>query len=119
MNDKILPHACPACESDLQIVRLKCPECGTEVSGQFIPCPVCRLDEELRGLFDIFLKSRGNLKQVQRELKLSYPTVRQRMEMMFRKLEGKPDQADPKLVLERLRAGEITVDEADSLLRGE
>lgn len=113
-----LPNACPSCRGPLAVVELVCTACGTEVTGHYAPCPICRLDPEHRELFDRFLAARGNLKQVQRELGVSYPTVRQRMEGLFAKLEERPPRPDPMVVLRRLRDGELTVEQAEELLRG-
>jgi hypothetical protein len=99
-------------------VRLECTSCGTEVDGRYEPCAVCRLDHELRELFEQFLDARGNLKDVQRALGVSYPTVRQRIDVLFRALgRGPAEEASPREVLRRLRAGEIDVAEAERLLR--
>lgn len=100
-------------------MRLECSECGTEVTGEFELCPVCRLDGEVKKLFDLFINARGNLKQVQRDLGLSYPTVRVRIEEMFRKMGQETLSNDPKTILARVRAGELSVEEAEKLLRGE
>lgn len=114
-----LPSRCPSCLGELEVVRLACPTCDTAVDGHFETCAVCRLDHELRALFEQFLDARGNLKEVQRELGVSYPTVRQRIDVMFRELgrPSAPARATPADVLGRLRAGEISVDEAERLLR--
>jgi hypothetical protein len=119
MNEKPTPQRCPSCSGRLRVVKLDCPACQAEVNGSFDPCPVCALEGEARKVFDLWLASRGNLKQVQRELRVSYPTARQRVEEMFRQLEGKPERPEPATVLARLRAGEIDVAEAERLLRGE
>jgi hypothetical protein len=102
----------------MDVVRLECGSCGTVVNGHFQPCEICRLDHELRELFEQFLDARGNLKDIQRALGVSYPTVRQRIDVMFRQL-GRPSPHDdsPKEVLRRLRAGEITIEQAERLLR--
>ena len=118
MNNKTLPTCCPSCRGSLIVVKLQCLECGTEVSGAFTLCPVCRLEGDTRKLFDLFMKARGNLKQVQRELGFSYPTVRQKIEEMFRKLGQEYFANDPKQILARVRSGELSVDEAEKLLRG-
>lgn len=116
-----LPARCPSCAGTLHVERLACDRCGTEVQGSYRPCPVCALDPQARKLLDLFLRARGNLKDVQRALKVSYPTARQRIEEMFQKLDlGPPDERpDPMDVLRRVRAGELTVEEAERLLRGE
>ena len=69
-------------------------------------------------MFDRFMFSRGNLKDVQRELGLSYPTVRRRIERMFEQYEiASGHRYEPMDVLKRLAEGEIDVDEAEELLR--
>ena len=102
----------------MRVVRLECPVCGTEVTGDFDLCPACRLDGEHRRIFDAFLRARGNVRAVQGELGVSYPTARQRMEEMFAALEEGPPGPDPMVVLEKLEAGEIDVDAAAELLAG-
>lgn len=103
----------------MTVVRLQCCSCGTEVNGEFDVCPVCALSEGGRRMIDLFLASRGNLKEVQRQLGLSYPTVRLRMEAAFRELLGGETGADPSEVLRRLGDGEIDVETARKLLSGD
>lgn len=118
MSGASLPSRCPACGAGLEVVRLRCPACATEVQGSFRPCPVCQLDAGARGLFELFLAARGNLKHVQRALGVSYPTVRQRIEELFEKLGLETGAPEPMAVLRRLRAGEISLADAEELLRG-
>lgn len=113
-----LPHHCPACGKPLRITVLKCVSCGAGLEGSFEPCPVCRFDPELQELFDLFMTSRGNLKEVERRMNCSYPTVRNRMEEMFRRYEElRPSRPGRMDILKRLRRGEITAAEAERLLR--
>ncbi len=119
MDRRPVPGACPSCGGELVVTQLECRSCDTGLSGEFVPDAVSGLDGELRRIYDLFIAARGNLKQVQRELGVSYPTTRQRVDAMFRALEGKPQPLDPGDILQRLRAGEIDVEEAERLLRGE
>jgi len=119
MTGPALPACCPSCSGQMVIERLRCDSCGTEVHGHYQPCQVCSLDTDSRGLFDLFLRARGNLKDVQRALKVSYPTVRQRIEVMFQKIELDKPRPDPMEILGRVRRGELTVEQAERLLRGE
>lgn len=110
------PTSCPSCGEGLLVVKLECPKCGTTVEGKYRMCPVCSLTGESRKLFNLFLEARGNLKAVQRSLGVSYPTVRARVEELFRGLCG--EERHPLEVLDDLHNGEIGVDEAVELLRG-
>lgn len=122
MPDRSMPSRCPSCSGVLVVTKLVCPDCGSEVAGEFDPCPACRLDGDRRMVFDAFLGARGNLRGVQRELGVSYPTARLRVEEMFRELDaprsGPSGRHGAMNVLGRLRAGEIDLDEAERLLGG-
>ena len=119
MSDSTIPPKCPGCGDRLIVVKLQCSSCGTEVNGEFDVCPVCTLEGRNRELFDLFMESRGNLKEVQRKLGISYPTVRQRIDSMFSELKGEQPQLDPAEVLKRLSDGEIDVETASRLIAGE
>ncbi len=108
------PRACPVCGDRLLVTRLSCDACETELSGQFEPCEFCALAPEDRELLRVFLASRGNLKDLQRHLDVSYPTARARFARLLSTL-GIETGAEPDErldVLEALARGEIDVDDA-------
>ena len=125
---------CPVCEGELQVSRLRCTTCGTAIEGQFSVGRFGRLSREQMYLLESFLRARGNLRDMERELGISYPTVRNRVEALVRTLglaDGSPapapvaSEADPatsgmrRQVLERLARHEINAEEAAALLRGQ
>lgn len=75
-----IPTQCPSCAAALVVSRLQCPACGTEVAGVFRPGRLINLPEPHASLLELFLRVRGNVKEMERELGLSYPTVRARLE---------------------------------------
>ncbi|HEX6507459.1 MAG TPA: DUF2089 family protein [Chloroflexota bacterium] len=79
----ILPSRCPVCRSDLVVTKLECISCGTEVTGTFGLGHLASLQEPYATLLEMFLRARGNVKEMERELGLSYPTVRARLEEAF------------------------------------
>ncbi len=109
------PEACPVCSGEMIITELQCPQCEITVRGQFETCAFSVLTREQLQLIRIFLKSRGNIKEVERELGISYPTVRGRLDEIVRKLGFKPEPAvDPSIreeLLAKLEAGEIDANE--------
>lgn len=121
---------CPVCEHELSVTRLHCGECGTTLEGQFSVGRFGRLDRDQLALLESFLRSRGNLREMERELGLSYPTLRGRVDALVRALDlGGPtaSEDDPsqvpaavarRQVLERLSRGEMTSEEAAQALRG-
>jgi hypothetical protein len=102
------------CSARLQITQLGCPSCGTGISGAFRPCEFCGLDDADRDLLRVFLASRGNTKELERHLGVSYPTARARFEDLLRKLGLAPaGQEDARLAtLRAVAAGQLDVDAA-------
>jgi hypothetical protein len=125
---------CPVCEGELQVTRLNCTTCGTSIDGHFSVGRFSRLNREQLALLESFLRARGNLREIERELGISYPTVRNRVEALVRALDlsdGRPLPADTpeaqrglggaarREVLERLARHELTAEQAAAALRGE
>jgi hypothetical protein len=138
---------CPVCSGELTIARLHCRDCGTALEGEFGVGRFGRLDREQMSLLESFLRSRGNLKEMERELGISYPTVRGRVDALIRSLglsegpasdtddgfgadfaagfDDSPPEAAPdadlaverRAILERLARKEMSADAAAAALR--
>ena len=126
---------CPVCSSELSVTRLHCRSCGTTLEGDFSVGRFGRLNREQLALLESFLRSRGNLRDMERELSISYPTVRSRVEALVRSLgfgpraEGDGDEPEPapdtptdraaarQQILERLARHEIGAEEAALAIR--
>jgi hypothetical protein len=91
-NDVI--STCPVCSHELSITRLHCSHCATTLEGDFSVGRFGRLSREQLALLESFLRSRGNLREMERELGISYPTVRNRVEALVRAL-GLADEDTP------------------------
>jgi len=127
MMARKLPGRCPICGDTMDVTRLHCPACDTTIEGRFELCKFCQLSEEMQSFVEIFLKSRGNIKEVERSLGISYPTVRGRLEAVIKAL-GYAVEADPVVeeddrsdkrreILDALARGEISAQEAALRLR--
>jgi hypothetical protein len=132
-----MPHdviaTCPVCASELAVTRLHCRSCGTTLEGDFSVGRFGRLNREQLALLESFLRSRGNLREMERELGISYPTVRARVEALVRALgfgpradagaeeDDAPTQAVATIgrdeILERLARHELTAEEAAVAIR--
>jgi hypothetical protein len=132
---------CPVCSGELTIARLHCRSCGTALEGEFGVGRFGRLDREQMSLLESFLRSRGNLKEIERELGISYPTVRGRVDALIRSLgladgpaadedleaafadedveqpAAKDPAGDRRAILERLARREMSAEEAADALR--
>jgi hypothetical protein len=118
------PRQCPVCTDRLHVTQLGCPTCGTGLSGNFEPCEFCGLEDTDRAMLRVFLASRGNMKEVERHLGVSYPTARARFDDMLGRLgladEPAAAEPDPRLAtLEALAAGAVDVDTARARLEAD
>ena len=118
------PSTCPVCGGEYEITTLTCKKCKSELNGRFEGCEFCSLTEAEKTFLLAFIKCRGNIKEVEKELGISYPTVRNRLENLIARLgfeAGKPDAAElkeeRKKVLERLENGELSAAEAAEILK--
>ena len=85
------PRQCPVCGDQLLLTRLSCESCSTELSGRFESCEFCSLTAEDRQMLKVFLASRGNMKDLERHLGVSYPTARARFDGLLQKLGIDPN----------------------------
>jgi len=116
------PRSCPVCGEQLHLTRLSCQGCGTELSGDFESCEFCALSASDRELLKLFLGSRGNLKAMERQLGVSYPTVRSRVDSVLVRLgvEAREPQPEPDSrlgLLQALARGEVDLAQAAARLR--
>jgi len=116
---------CPICSEALRVVRLDCESCGTRLEGAFSLGRFHTLASEQLEFLETFIRARGNVKDVERELGISYPTVRARLDAVIRAL-GFPSQAEPdrdterrKEILRELADGKIAPEDAAALLESE
>jgi hypothetical protein len=132
-----MPHdviaTCPVCAGELAVTRLHCRSCGTTLEGDFSVGRFGRLSRDQLTLLESFLRSRGNLRDMERELGISYPTVRSRVEALVRALGFGPradadEVDDPTVVgdaptksreevLEALARHEMSAEDAAAAIR--
>ena len=118
-----LLESCPSCGGNLEITRLNCTSCETVVLGRYQPCPFCKLSPESTRFLETFVRCRGNVKEMERELGISYWTVRRRLDELIDELgiEASPAEeidttAQELAILEQVSQGEINAGEAAALL---
>lgn len=108
------------CGQHLAVTRLGCASCGSELAGVFGTCPYCSLSDEDSQLLRVFLASRGNLREVERHLGVSYPTARLRFDRLLERLGLAEEPEDAALtreqVLAEVASGALAPAEAARLL---
>lgn len=100
----------------MKVERLLCNTCGTVIESDFSFSKFESLSDEQLKFAEIFLKNRGSIKDVEKEMGISYPTVRGKLDDVIRALgysvADEPAGRDVNDILDRLEKGEINADEA-------
>lgn len=112
------PSKCPVCGNTMDVTRVQCTKCNTELTGTFAPCRFCMLEDKHMQFVETFLRCRGSIKEVEKALGVSYPTVRNMMDAALEALGygdmPKKDEAEQQRdeILNKLSNSEIDVDAA-------
>lgn len=123
------PSQCPVCNSELVISKLSCSNCGSNIEGLFEPCEFCKLPKDELDFVKVFIKNRGSIKEVEKELGISYPTVRAKLDRAIialgfdapsnEEVEAKKvaKAAAKKAIVDKLASGEMTALEATAAIK--
>lgn len=117
------PTTCPVCQGEYEITTLTCKKCSSQLNGHFHGCDFCDLSEEDAYFVLTFLKCRGSIKDVEKVLGISYPTVRSRLDRVIANLGlsvslSHDEVKDArKVIFTKLEKGEITAAEAAELIK--
>jgi hypothetical protein len=110
---------CPSCSNtQLHVSEMKCTGCETRFSGQFeIPALLSLPEGDLQFIFD-FVKCSGSLKEMAARQRVSYPTLRNRLNTLIEALERvSTQQAVTKdEILQWVEEGKLSAKEAAVML---
>lgn len=114
---------CPVCDGPVRVTELSCTVCETRLHGVFPAAPLARLSAEHQRFIETFVLCRGVIRDVERELGVSYPTVRAKLDAAVAALESaltpevQPYAFPPTVPLPELREPEVRDDRRQQLLR--
>ena|SRR5690625_942743 len=115
-------HTCPVCDHSLHVKKLGCSNCRTVIENDFSLSKFATLSAEQMRFVEVFVVKRGNIKEVEKALEISYPTVRGKLNDIITVLghneeEGKHKEKIRKSqVIAMLENDEISAKEAVALL---
>lgn len=103
-----------------RVERVRLADNGVAVEGEFELPQLAQLNVEDQVFVTAFVRCHGSIKEMERIFGVSYPTVKSRLNRIgqtldFVETDPAPSPAD---VIDRLRRGEITAQEALSALEG-
>ena len=119
MKNLTMGNICPACGEKLKIVRLECENCHTVIEGKFDAQPLAQLSSEQQQFVQVFIKARGNIKEVEKGIGVSYPTVCKKLDEIVKILGYTNENADKrrKEILEAIEKGRVSAAEGAKLLK--
>jgi hypothetical protein len=88
---------CPVCDAALRVSELSCTNCDTKLQGTFTSAPLAMLPVEHQRFIETFVLCRGVIRDMERELGVSYPTVRARLDAAVSALETVLEPEPPSL----------------------
>ena len=117
----LIPQSCPSCSSPLVVTQLNCTSCGTGVVGKFELSPFFRLSPESLRFLEVFVRNRGNVKEMERETDESYWAIRRQLDEVIVEMGIEATKSDDvstrrQDILAQLSRGELNVQEATKLL---
>lgn len=130
---------CPVCSHDLHVTHLSCDHCNTEIKGEFSFSKFNYLNTETLYFIEVFVKNRGNIKAVEKEMNISYPTVKKYLDEAISSLGYSVDDLEDtqsskessnsfkmneayikskqQEILNKIKTGEIKVEEAIKIIK--
>jgi hypothetical protein len=116
---------CPVCQAQLTATRLHCRNCDTSIEGHFELGRLGRLDEDQLSFIETFIRCEGKLSRMEKEVGLSYPTLRSRLTEAIEAMGFEVGPEEPSLsdeerhqILDDLASGRVTSEEAMNMLEG-
>ena len=113
---------CPVCNQNLKVIRLKCARCSTTIENEFSLSKFDYLTSQQLYFIETFVKCRGSIKDVEKELGISYPTVRAKLDEVIlalgydviKEAQNKKEKSDILEALEQPSQEIITVKDYDN-----
>ena len=119
---------CPVCGETLEVTRLHCRSCDTTIDGHFNLGTFERLSPDQLAFAELFIRREGKLSRMEDDMKMSYPTLRARLNDLIRAMGYEVGQEeelpyvvsdeDRRRILDDLAAGKLSSDEAVKRLQG-
>jgi hypothetical protein len=111
---------CPYCKGDFVIKEVECQGCKTQIKGNFKSNRFHMFSPEDLFFIELFLKNEGNIKLMEKDLGISYPTVKSRLKNIITILGYQSEDNNSKQrikILNDLSDGKIDIETAMKSLK--
>jgi len=111
---------CPVCNADLYIREFHCADCDITIKGRFSQSELASLSLAQQEFVKIFLLCQVNIREVEKRLGISYPTVKSRLSEVVKILEGTSNKEQDILqLLDEIEEGNLSVEEVITKIKKE
>ena len=116
-----LPSQCPICGGEVVVTRINCQNCNTSIEGRFSSRTFSQLTPKQMDFVETFVKLEGKITRMEKELNLSYPTIRKLLHDVIRALGYEPggeeelaelSEEERQQILNELDDGSISLEDA-------
>lgn len=116
-----LPSQCPICGGEVVVTRINCRNCNTNIEGRFSSRTFSQLTPSQMDFVETFVRSEGKITRMEKELNLSYPTIRKLLHDVIRALGYEPgaeeelaelSEEERQQILNDLDSGDISLEDA-------
>ncbi len=123
-----LPSQCPICQGEIIVTQISCRNCDTTINGRFTSRTFSQLSPEQMDFVETFVRLEGKIKHMEKELKVSYPTIRKKLHGVIRALGYEPggeedgstlSDEERQQILNDLDEGKISYEDAMNQLKDE
>lgn len=123
-----LPSQCPICQGEITVTQISCRDCDTTINGRFSSRTFSQLTPEQMDFVETFVRLEGKIKHMEKELKVSYPTIRKKLHKVIRALGYEPggeenlsvlSDKERQQILNDLDEGKISYEDAMKQLKNE
>lgn len=121
-----IPKECPITGESLYVSELTSAKSGITIRGKFALPETQDLSDEQKNFLTVFLRARGVISTIEKELGISYPTVRNKIDALLEDMDLEPFKHDRRSdtkseekakILKQLEEGEISAAEAKEQLK--
>ena len=116
-----LPSQCPICGGEVVVTRINCRNCSTSIEGRFSSRSFSQLTPKQMDFVETFVWLEGKITRMEKELNLSYPTIRKLLHDVIRALGYEPggeeelaelSEEERQNILNDLDSGKISLEDA-------
>ena len=114
---------CPICDGNLIVSELTCTSCNTKINVEFNLSKFDNLSPDQQNFALIFIKNQGNIKLIEKEMNISYPTVKKNLSDLINSLGFdevsvyENNKMTKEEIMQAIKNKEMTLDEAYKLLK--